>query len=130
MQRVAYHCTRQKVKQLCGVCAIQCNAGKRLQNRLWIWMSPVRIRSLAPEASALEMPAESGVLELLRANFAHVHDRLDRTETRLGELTIRVAAIERDLAAMKVDYASTQLRLDNMDRRIERIEKRLSLIEA
>jgi hypothetical protein len=93
-------------------------------------MSPVRIRSLAPEASAPEMPAESGVLEPLRTNFACVHDRLDRIETRLGELTVRVPAIERDLAAMKVDYASTQLRLDNMGRRIERIEKRLSLIEA
>ena len=55
---------------------------------------------------------------------------LDRIETRFGELTTRVAAIERNLAEMKVDYAATQLRLDNMDRRIERIEKRLSLIEA
>ena len=45
---------------------------------------------------------------------------------RLGELTIPVAAIERDLAAMKVDYAVTQLHLDNMDRRIERIEKGLA----
>jgi hypothetical protein len=64
-------------------------------------MSPVRSRSLAPEASALEMPAESGVLELPSANFARVHDRLDRIETRLGELTSRVAAIGRDLVAMK-----------------------------
>jgi septal ring factor EnvC (AmiA/AmiB activator) len=116
-----------------GILRVLCNdvqgQGRGLK-QIWIWMSPVRIRSLAPVASALEMPAESGALERLRANFARVHDRLDRIETRLGELTIRVAAIERDLAAMKVDYASTQLRLDNMDRRIERIEKRLSLIEA
>ena len=56
------------------------------------------------------MPAETEVLDLLRANFARVDERLDRIETRLGELTTRVAAIERDLAAMKVDYAATQLR--------------------
>ena len=56
------------------------------------------------------MPAEREVLDFLRANFARINERLDRNETRLGELTTRVAAIERDLAAMKVDYAATQLR--------------------
>ena len=71
------------------------------------------------------MPAETEVLDLLRANFARVNERLDRIATGLREPTTRVVAIERDLAAMKVDYAATQLRL-----RIERIEKRLSLIEA
>jgi hypothetical protein len=44
-------------------------------------MSSVRIRSLAPETSVLGMPAESDVLDLLRANFARVHERLDRIET-------------------------------------------------
>jgi hypothetical protein len=52
------------------------------------------------------------------------NERIDHIETRPGELTTRVAAVERDLAAMKVDHAPTQLRLDSMDRRIERIEKR------
>jgi hypothetical protein len=60
------------------------------------------------------MAAESEVLGLLRANFGRIHDRLDRIETRLGELVLRFGTVERDLAAMKVDYAATQLRLDNM----------------
>lgn len=54
-----------------------------------IGMMPVRIRPLAPEASALDMAAESDVLDFLRADFARVHERLDRIETRLGELTSR-----------------------------------------
>jgi len=37
---------------------------------------------------APNMPADSDVLDFLRANFARVHERLDRIETRLGELTI------------------------------------------
>jgi hypothetical protein len=36
------------------------------------------------------MPAESDVLDFVRANFARVYERLDRIDTRLGELTTRV----------------------------------------
>lgn len=95
-------------------------------------MSPVQIRSLAPvyPAQNRTVTDEPEILDFLRANFARIHERLDRIDIRLDELTTRVGAIERDLAAMKVDYAATQVRLDNMDRRIERIERRLSLIEA
>ncbi len=76
------------------------------------------------------MPGETEILDILRANFAWVPDRLDRIDGRLGKFTVRPSAVERDLAAMKVDYAATQLRLDNMDRRIERIERRLTLTDA
>ena len=42
---------------------------------------------------------ESQVVDPLRANFARIHERFARIEARPGELTTRVAAIERDLAA-------------------------------
>jgi hypothetical protein len=82
---------------------------------------PIFIDRGAPEASALDMADESDILDFLRADFARIHERFDRTETRVGELTTQVAAIERELGAVRVDYASTRLCLENMDRRIERI---------
>ena len=92
-------------------------------------MSSVRIRSLAPETWPRHT-CRIGRSRLPPGQFRWVHERLERIETRLGELTTGVAVIERDLAAVKAYDAATQLRLDSMDRRIERIEKRLSLIET
>jgi hypothetical protein len=76
------------------------------------------------------MAAESDALDFLRANFARVHERLDRIETRLGQLTTRVAAIERDLAAMKVDYAATRCASTIWIAGSSASRKQLSLIEA
>src|SRR5215471_17412579 len=48
LQGISYHCESRKVKRFCRVCAIWCNDVECAQNRLWLWMSSVRIRSLAP----------------------------------------------------------------------------------
>jgi hypothetical protein len=37
--------------------------------------------------------ARSEVLDFLRANFARVHERLDRIDSRLSDPTTRIAAV-------------------------------------
>lgn len=69
---------------------------------------------------------ENLVLEHLR----HMGGQLNRIETRLDDLTLRVGHIERAVADHSVQLAQVNIKLDRLDARVTRIEKRLDLVES
>ncbi|MGO9132648.1 MAG: hypothetical protein ACLP8A_01175 [Methylovirgula sp.] len=70
--------------------------------------------------------AENLVLEHLR----HMRGQLDRIESRLDDMTIRLGHVERSSAEHAVQLAEINAKLDRLDGRVSRIEKRLDLVES
>ncbi len=66
------------------------------------------------------------VLEHLR----HIRGQIDRVETKLDDLILRVGHIERSVAEHSVQLAEVNGRFDRLDGRVTRIEKRLDLVES
>ena len=69
---------------------------------------------------------ESLVLEHLR----HLRGQMDRVETKLDDVVLRVGHIERAVAQHSVQFAEMNGRFDRIETRITRIEKRLELVES
>lgn len=69
---------------------------------------------------------ENLILEHLRA----IRAGIDRTETKLSELVLRVAAVESHLGPMLGEIVAVNERLDHQSQRIDRIERRLHLVDA
>ena len=58
---------------------------------------------------------------------------LDRVETKLDDLTVRVASLERHMALVHDDVAALNLRMDGFSKRMDRMdrmERRLELTDA
>ena len=70
------------------------------------------------------------VLDYLREQFARVHVKLDRVIEDVGNLKVRVSALEAEAGYVRVGLAEVNSRLDRMDRRIDRIERRLDLVDT
>ena len=70
---------------------------------------------------------DTEVLDYLREQFARVHVKLDRVIEDVGNLKVRVSALEAEAGYVRVGLAEVNSRLDRMDARIERIERRLEL---
>ena len=67
------------------------------------------------------------VLRYLR----RMDEKLDNLNNKVGELVVRISAVERELAGSKspdTDFAGMQARMDGFDRRLDRIENRLELV--
>jgi predicted nuclease with TOPRIM domain len=73
-----------------------------------------------------DQSAESLVLEHLNRFQA----TLDRVETKLGDLTVRVASLERHRALVHDDMPALNLRMDGFSKRMDRVERRLELTDA
>jgi archaellum component FlaC len=70
--------------------------------------------------------AENLILEHLR----HMRGQLDRMETRIEDVIMRLGHIERSVADHSVQLAEINTKLDRLDARVTRIEKRLDLVEG
>ena len=55
---------------------------------------------------------------------------LDRVETKLDDLTVRVASLERHMALVHDDVAALNLRMDGFSKRMDCVERRLELTDA
>jgi hypothetical protein len=75
------------------------------------------------------MVTDTEVLDFLRAQFAQLEGRLDRTDLRLDELTQRVGRLERETAGLRTEIANLHgdTRLDRIESCLDRIERRLAL---
>jgi archaellum component FlaC len=70
--------------------------------------------------------AENLILEHVR----HMRGQLDRMETRIEDVIMRLGHIERSVADHSVQLAEINTKLDRLDARVTRIEKRLDLVEG
>jgi uncharacterized protein YigA (DUF484 family) len=77
------------------------------------------------------------VLDFLRVQFARLHERHDRTESkitdliqRVGQLEVSQAGLHRDNAGLNETVAHMSVRLDNVAARLDRIERRPDLVDA
>lgn len=76
------------------------------------------------------MAAPDPVLDFLRVQFARLHERLDQTDVKLGEVIFRLGSLERGVAEMGVQIAHLSTRMDGFETRLTRIERRLDLADA
>jgi tetrahydromethanopterin S-methyltransferase subunit G len=83
------------------------------------------------------MTDAAAVLDFLRIQFGKLHERLDRSDTklteiiqRIGSLAIGQAGLRRDMAGITETVAHLSVRVDHMGDRLDRIERRLDLAEA
>jgi len=70
--------------------------------------------------------AENLILEHVR----HMRGQLDRMETRIEDVIMRLGHIERSVADHSVQLAEINTKLDRLDARVTRIEKRLDFVEG
>jgi predicted nuclease with TOPRIM domain len=73
---------------------------------------------------------DADILDFLRAQFARLHERHDKTDGDIADLKSRVGRLEITVADLHGDYARQSVRLDRIETRLDRIEKRLDLAEA
>ena len=69
---------------------------------------------------------ENMILEMLR----RIGGGMDRLEADIGDMKLRLSAVETHLGQMQIQNAGINSRLDRMDERISRIERRLELVEV
>ena len=69
---------------------------------------------------------ESLILQMLRDMRAS----LSRIENDVGDLKLRMSAVEMHLAAQQAEIAGLNKRMDRFDERLGRVERRLELVEA
>jgi predicted nucleic acid-binding Zn-ribbon protein len=68
---------------------------------------------------------DSLIFEYLRRLDA----KLDRVIEDIGDLKIRVTAVEERLAQVELSIAGVNRRIDRVEARLDRIERRLDLVE-
>lgn len=56
-------------------------------------------------------------------------EKLDRLIEDVGDLKVRMPALEERVAGVELAHAGTNRRIDRMEARLDRIEKRLDLVE-
>jgi predicted nucleic acid-binding Zn-ribbon protein len=56
--------------------------------------------------------------------------RLDRLETDIGDIKLRVTATEEHLASIMMSMAGVNSRMDKIDERLAHVERRLDLTDA
>ena len=66
------------------------------------------------------------VLELLRK----IRTSVERTEVEIGDVKLRMSAMEGHMANMQLQMATFGSRMDRLEECVSRIERRLDLIEA
>ena len=67
---------------------------------------------------------------LVLKHLRHMRGQLDRIETRLDDLTMRVDRVETDVAQIHVTLAEHSIRFDRIETRVTHIGKRLDLVEG
>ncbi|WP_066476321.1 MULTISPECIES: hypothetical protein [unclassified Sphingomonas] len=76
------------------------------------------------------MPEEAEILNFIGEQFLRLNGRLDRIESDLGDIKLRVTASEEHMASMMMSIAGINSRMDKMDARLARVERRLDLTDA
>ena len=66
------------------------------------------------------------ILEMLR----RIRSMTERIEADVGDLKLRMSAVENHIGQMQVQIAGTNSRMDRIEERLGRIERRLELVEA
>ncbi len=74
----------------------------------------------------MAISAENLVLEHLK----RFQVTLDRVETKLDDLTVGVASLERHMALVHDDVAALNLRMDGFSKLMDRVERRLELTDV
>ncbi|MGI8569353.1 MAG: hypothetical protein ACR2KT_09945 [Methylocella sp.] len=65
------------------------------------------------------------IFEYLR----HLDSKLDRVLEDIGDLKIRMTAVEERIAQIELSIAGVNRRIDRVEARLDRIERRLDLVE-
>jgi hypothetical protein len=77
--------------------------------------------------------SDNTVLDLMREQFARLHQRMDTSDRKLSEVVQRLGVLEVTVAqrmgAVEIGLAGLSVRLDNVAARLDRIERRQGLIE-
>ena len=72
----------------------------------------------------------NSVEDLVLEHLKRFQATLDRVETKLDDLTVRVASLERHMALVHDDVAALNLRMDGFSKRMDRVERGLELTDA
>lgn len=70
------------------------------------------------------------VANLTLVFMRRLDERLDRLESDIGDIKLRVSATEEHLASMMMSIAGANSRMDKIDARLARVERRLDLTDA
>ena len=65
---------------------------------------------------------------LILEHLRHIRARVDKNETDMEDLKMRLSSVERSNALLHLDIAQVNYRLDGFDRRLATIENRLVLL--
>lgn len=67
---------------------------------------------------------------LILEHLRHMRGQLDRVESKLEDVTLRLGHVERAVADHSVQLAEINVKFDRLDTRVARIERRLDLVEG
>ena len=74
--------------------------------------------------------ADDNVENLTLLFMRRLDQRLDRLESDIGDIKLRVTATEEHLASIMMSVAGLNARMDKIDGRLGRVERRLDLTDA
>ena len=74
--------------------------------------------------------AEDNIENLTLLFMRRLDQRLDRMESDIGDIKLRVTATEEHLASIMMSVAGLNSRMDKIDNRLSRVERRLDLTDA
>ena len=74
--------------------------------------------------------AEDNIENLTLLFMRRLDQRLDRMESDIGDIKLRVTATEEHLASIMMSVAGLNSRMDKVDGRLGRVERRLDLTDA
>ena len=76
------------------------------------------------------MGVSENVENLTLVFLRRIDERLDRMESDLGDIKLRMTATEEHLASMMMSIAGVNARMDKIDGRLARVERRLDLTDV
>jgi hypothetical protein len=74
--------------------------------------------------------AEDAPENLMLVYLRRLDQRMERIESDIGDIKLRVSATEEHLASMMMSMAGANARMDKIDARLARVERRLDLTDA
>lgn len=66
--------------------------------------------------------------DLVLEHLRHIRGKVDKNESAMDDLKMRLSSVERSNALLHLDIAQVNYRLDTFDKRLTTIENRLELL--